>query len=77
MRKNRFTTTIAFLFLLLACKDDPAPAPTFAISGRVTENGLGIEGVTILIDGQRVDTTSGTGAFAFDSVAQATYVIKP
>lgn len=48
---------------------------TGSIQGQVTANGSGQGGISVILINQDSTVTTGTGAFAFDSVASGTYQI--
>jgi len=60
--------------------DIQATYAAFALSGRVVEGDLGLEGVSVTVTGEGVDTTVVTdslGMFRLDSLLNAPYVILP
>ena len=60
--------------------DIQATYAAFALSGRVVEGDLGLEGVSISVKGEGMDTTVATdseGMFSIDSLLNAPYAIVP
>ncbi len=57
----------------------PPPPSTHSISGRVTENGSGLSGVTITLGGDASAsiTTGSDGAYSFSGLVNGTYTVTP
>jgi hypothetical protein len=74
---------LAICFAVLSgCSAKPAPDPdpkTFSISGKVTQNGAGISGVTVSLSGKSSSsaTTDSSGDYRFSGLSNGTYTITP
>ena len=59
-----------------ACGDDVvSPAPTGSITGQVSIEGQGIDGVTVALEGGTTATTASGGTYRFDDLEAGTYTI--
>jgi len=68
-RSFGYFLVVIFLLVVSSCK----------ISGTITENGVGLEGVTIILKGDRdfLTSTDENGAYTFDHVTPGTYEVIP
>lgn len=53
--------------------------PTYSISGRITEDGAGVSGVSISLSGETLSTlvTDGNGYYEFTGLSSGTYLLTP
>jgi len=65
------------LFFLLSCGGDDDNTKTASITGTVTENGAAASGVSILIDGNELTTTDGSGSFSVSNLPLGSHVVAP
>ncbi len=78
MNRLRLFATAALLAVpvINACGDDVVPpAPTGSISGRVTIEAEGIDGITVTLSGGATATTAGGGTYRFDNVEAGDHTI--
>jgi hypothetical protein len=54
-------------------------AVTYTISGRITDSGAALSGVTVALSGasSATTTTSGTGSYSFAGLSRGTYTVTP
>lgn len=62
---------------LISCGTDENPTVQLTIEGTITENGMGVAGITVVTDGGASTTTSADGKYTFSAVAAGTHVVKP
>lgn len=77
MRGNSWrVAALLMLFAVAASIEDPfLPPPADAITGQVSIDGEGSDGVTVTLDGGAAVTTTGGGSFRFDDVEAGTHTI--
>lgn len=69
--------SILFAIIVLSCSTDEGEPALFSIDGRVTENGQGVAGVQLSVDGRETVTTDADGRYELHGIPAGDYTITP
>jgi len=78
MNRQLFAICVFLAFAVVACGGG-SKVPTYSISGTVTLNGVGYEGVTMTLEGDaaRSTTTDSDGNYSFGKLEDGFYIVTP
>lgn len=82
---RRFVLTLVLVLswiTLIGCDEKPLPDPDMgsaSISGIITQDGIGIEGIEVELSGddQKTTSTNSDGNYSFDHLEFGTYTVTP
>lgn len=74
MRKTLLVSIL--VTILFSCQEPEPSEKKFSIQGSVTEKGVGVAGVSILLNGSKEATTGVSGSFAIEGLSTGNYVVK-
>ena len=76
LQKLLAAATLLVLPVIAACGEDPVPpAATGSITGQVSIEGMGIDGVSVNLSNSASTTTAGGGTYRFDDVEAGAYTV--
>ena len=76
MNRLKLLAAVALLGIpLAACEEATPPPPVGSITGTVSIEGTGIDGVSVNLSNGNTTTTSGGGAYRFDNVEGGAYTV--